>query len=173
MGTTPQWAIPYPEGSDRVMDGDNAMQAIAEAVDTILTPHKASPATVVSGADYTLTTTLALITGTVIGPITPNGAERWLVHGYVDMEVSTAGVGILSMSLVMTVGGTPSSLPGSVVWTPPASGVSRQAMERLWVVDVGASGPRTLELRAFKQNASGVAKSIAANTSISVTRLPR
>lgn len=32
-GATPApWSIPYPSGTDRVMDGDNAMQAIAERV---------------------------------------------------------------------------------------------------------------------------------------------
>jgi hypothetical protein len=32
---TPKLAIPYPVGTDRVMDGDNAMQSIAEKVDAI------------------------------------------------------------------------------------------------------------------------------------------
>ena len=35
-GTTPApWSIPYPVGTDRVADGDNAMQAIAERVAAI------------------------------------------------------------------------------------------------------------------------------------------
>lgn len=38
MATTPIFAIPYPVGTDRVMDGDNAMQALAERVETILAP---------------------------------------------------------------------------------------------------------------------------------------
>lgn len=32
---TPTYAIPYPVGTDRVMDGDNAMQAIAERVELV------------------------------------------------------------------------------------------------------------------------------------------
>lgn len=36
MAATSKYAIPYPIGTDRVADGDNAMQAIAEKVDTIL-----------------------------------------------------------------------------------------------------------------------------------------
>lgn len=36
MATTPVYAIPYPVGTDRVMDGDNAMQAIADRVEAIL-----------------------------------------------------------------------------------------------------------------------------------------
>jgi hypothetical protein len=36
MGDTTAHGLPYPVGTDRVMDGDNAMQALAEAVDTAL-----------------------------------------------------------------------------------------------------------------------------------------
>jgi hypothetical protein len=35
MATTPK-GYPYPIGTDRVVDGDNAIQALATAVDTIL-----------------------------------------------------------------------------------------------------------------------------------------
>jgi hypothetical protein len=34
MGSQTAKGYPYPVGSDRVMDGDNAIQALAEAVDT-------------------------------------------------------------------------------------------------------------------------------------------
>src|SRR5262245_7444184 len=34
--TTPVLALPYPVGTDRVMDGDNAIQALAEAVEAKL-----------------------------------------------------------------------------------------------------------------------------------------
>ena len=33
MGTTPKYAFPYPEGTDRVTDGDNAMGTLAQAVE--------------------------------------------------------------------------------------------------------------------------------------------
>ena len=33
MGSTTKKGLPYPIGTDRVMDGDNAIQALAEAVD--------------------------------------------------------------------------------------------------------------------------------------------
>ena len=36
MGSTTAKGYPYPVGTDRVMDGDNAIQALAEAVDTHL-----------------------------------------------------------------------------------------------------------------------------------------
>lgn len=34
--TTPTYALPYPVGSDRVRDGDNAIQALAERVEAVL-----------------------------------------------------------------------------------------------------------------------------------------
>lgn len=34
--TTPKYGIPYPLGTDRVADGDNAMQAIAQKVEDLL-----------------------------------------------------------------------------------------------------------------------------------------
>ena len=34
-GTTPLYALPYPTGTDRVMDGDNAMEALARAVENM------------------------------------------------------------------------------------------------------------------------------------------
>lgn len=38
MGTTPNLGIPYPEDTDLVIQGDDAMQAIAEKLDTVLDP---------------------------------------------------------------------------------------------------------------------------------------
>jgi hypothetical protein len=41
MGSqTPKYALPYPLGTDRVMDGDNAIQALAERVEAVLTARK-------------------------------------------------------------------------------------------------------------------------------------
>jgi hypothetical protein len=34
--TTPKYAFPYPVGTDRVMDGDNAIQALAERVEAVM-----------------------------------------------------------------------------------------------------------------------------------------
>lgn len=36
MGDTTEHGLPYPVGTDRVMDGDNAIQALAEAIDTAM-----------------------------------------------------------------------------------------------------------------------------------------
>lgn len=44
--------MPYPVGTDRVMDGDNAMQALAERVDTRMGKWTAYTPSIVSGASY-------------------------------------------------------------------------------------------------------------------------
>jgi len=43
--TTPKFAFPYPVGTDRVTDGDNAIQALAERVETILGTTRVSVVT--------------------------------------------------------------------------------------------------------------------------------
>jgi hypothetical protein len=56
--TTPKFAIPYPVGTDRVMDGDNAMQAIAERVEALLSArHQVGLVTVnLVGVQFTFST---------------------------------------------------------------------------------------------------------------------
>jgi hypothetical protein len=54
MGTTTK-GIPYPEGTDRVMDGDNAMQAIAVKVDELLPRTLTGTSTTDSSGYFTLT----------------------------------------------------------------------------------------------------------------------
>jgi hypothetical protein len=41
MGTTPNLDLPYPEGTDLVIGGDDAIQALAEALDASLNPNSA------------------------------------------------------------------------------------------------------------------------------------
>lgn len=55
MATTPPpWSLPYPVGTDRVADGDNAMQAISERVaallaESIIKPPASAPCAVSPG----------------------------------------------------------------------------------------------------------------------------
>ena len=57
MGTTPNRGFPYPEGTDFVASGDDAIQALAEAVDDRLAGHSyvfgsgSGPAGIPSGGD--------------------------------------------------------------------------------------------------------------------------
>lgn len=52
-GTTAKFALPYPTGTDRVMDGDNAMQALAEKIDAIIgNPRSATTTKTVSASGF-------------------------------------------------------------------------------------------------------------------------
>jgi hypothetical protein len=47
--TTPAWGLPYPDGAERVMDGDNAMGALATATDAALSRIATPQGVVVTG----------------------------------------------------------------------------------------------------------------------------
>lgn len=105
MATTPAPnSIPYPVGTDRVMDGDNAMQAIAERVDTRLgkwsswapttTAYTASAgytATYQRSADLVQVAYSAALASVVPGqlafslPITPTSPGGFMVYGRVSI----------------------------------------------------------------------------------------
>lgn len=94
---TPNWGIPYPVGTDRVADGDNAMQAIAERVDEALgvLGHLS-----LGALDQNIDSGIADITGAVI-IVTPAGPGNRLlrVSGHVQIvpTVANQAVGVLLM----------------------------------------------------------------------------
>jgi hypothetical protein len=51
-GTTPKFAWPYPTGTDLVMNGDNAMEALARATETTITTKDSASCT--AGPNVTL-----------------------------------------------------------------------------------------------------------------------
>lgn len=53
--TTPKYAIPYPDGNERVMDGDNAMGAIATRLDNLLPVTKTGSVTTDASGFATVT----------------------------------------------------------------------------------------------------------------------
>lgn len=62
-GTTNPMGFPYPTGTDRVADGDNAMQSLAEAVDDAMAGIDAAP---VPGAGVTIGNTRVYRRGRVV-----------------------------------------------------------------------------------------------------------
>jgi hypothetical protein len=64
---TPTFAIPYPVGTDRVMDGDNAMQALAERVD--LMPKQVTDPVNFHGTSAGLGAAAAIITASFTGVV--------------------------------------------------------------------------------------------------------
>lgn len=103
MATTPTYAIPYPIGTDRVMDGDNAMQAIAERVEAILsqldptvTGAPAGRRNVIRNGDMGVTQRgPAGVVGTPSGVYT--GADGWLAWASgaaLSLAVGNLGAGL-------------------------------------------------------------------------------
>lgn len=97
---TPKYALPYPVGTDRVMDGDNAMQALAERVEAVLgtgrvwTAKQGNPVPVPVNA-WTVVVE-PVLTGCPIGSLV-------VVSGVV---VITNGTGCLVSAAVGATGGT-------------------------------------------------------------------
>jgi hypothetical protein len=60
MGTTTK-GIPYPEGTDRVMDGDDAMKAIAQKVDALLPVTITGSGTTDASGNFTITHNLGVV----------------------------------------------------------------------------------------------------------------
>lgn len=63
MGDNTTHGYPYPVGTDRVMDGDDAIQALAEAVDTKLGVSAAGTFTIASNGSAQWTTAVTFPTG--------------------------------------------------------------------------------------------------------------
>jgi len=75
MGTTPNYAIPYPEPTDFVTDGATAMESIAEKVDDILSTGAAARNLLYNGAIQVCQRSTSAVTS-----ITSSGyftADRW------------------------------------------------------------------------------------------------
>lgn len=100
MGTTAK-GYPYPEGTDLVVDGDNAIKALAEAIDAKL-PYAATAGRVASGniaADGVKTISVTLPTGLFVSPpqvtASPYTASAKIFH------VAVAGATATSFSLLI------------------------------------------------------------------------
>lgn len=95
--TTPKFAFPYPVGTDRVTDGDNAIQALAERVETILGTTRVSVVTkgpVSAGFKSTVWFPLAQNAGT----LTLSAAGLVLVKGATDIS-AMGGSGFVQQRL--------------------------------------------------------------------------
>jgi len=86
MGSqTPKFAFPYPVGTDRVMDGDNAMQALAEKVEALLGTTRSAVMTKSLG-----------VTG-----YKPSGQQD-VPQSHVNVTMTVAGVALLKAQTDIT-----------------------------------------------------------------------
>lgn len=149
-GNTVAFGWPFPTGSDRVMDGDNAMEALAEAIEDSLSMLR--PTSKASSADLTLTTTDALVPSSTQMPVTPKVSEIWVVIFSPYFHATVMGFGDCTCTLY--VNGVANT---AVQFSPPA------VPERLTVTGVSLfaaqGGVATgFELRAKCTLAGGTVK---------------
>lgn len=125
MPTTPRYAIPYPLGTDRVMDGDNVMQAIAERVEAILAPvddrSLAAPSgfrNVLRNGDMGVQQRTTLPALGASGVYTVDGWLGWVQGAAMTHNVGNLGVTLLPwrryLAAAMT---TPASAAGDYAFT--------------------------------------------------------
>ena len=167
-GTTPKFGWPFPTGSDRVMDGDNAIEALARGIET--TFEGIRPTGRIASADVTLTTTNQLVPGTGMpSPITPTLSEVWFVIYATFFHATTMGFGDCTAELFVNGAAIGPAVPG-VNYSPPA------VPDRLTVTGtalflVGAGVPTSLEIRSKCTVAGGVVKA-RAGSQFTLLRFP-
>jgi hypothetical protein len=110
MGTTTK-GYPYPEGTDRVMDGDNAIQSLAEAVDTTtafthaLPVGQAVPATTVTAQTWQAATEDGnSLTKTSASVWTVTAAGLYVVTAAINLSASQSGRAFLDLYVGAKVG---------------------------------------------------------------------
>ncbi len=147
-GQTPTYALPYPSGSDRVRDGDNAIQALAERVETVLLPSLVPAGVVVPFA----------------GGIAPNG---WLLADgrTVDRTAYAALFGVIGTTYGAGDGSTTFALPNLQSRVPLGAGQGGGLRAR---VAGAAGGGEDSTLPAHVHNVQGGTGGMSANHSHSI-----
>lgn len=137
MATTPVLALPYPIGTDRIMDGDNVIQALAERIEARL------PRGYMQRADLTAN----------LGPFATRGdaagltmtvsltAGRWYrarVRGYAGITVANGRAGVFLM------------LDGTQIhgWQEDISVSNFASFECVQEFQVGSTGSHVIKVQA-------------------------
>lgn len=148
---TPLYNLPYPDGAERVMDGDNAMGALALAIENLIAAQRvaAPSSSAQTGGSLAATTSAVVVPGTAITIVSAAPERLWAVAMF-DMLLTTVGVGTLRGSIFR--GG---ALAIQAVLIQPTAGTRQPGMAE-YTVDVPA-GSTTFDLRWQKDVAGGVA----------------
>jgi hypothetical protein len=172
MPTTPFYAWPYPAGTDRVMDGDNAMGALAAAIETTVRKIGAAlsataPVTAKSNAQLVLTNAFVAIPGAVI-TYTPTAPETALLIGTFHFNLTTAGAQGTYGACFLNAAQRP-----GYAWYFPTGDLGAETVTGIWTFNVAAVA-NTIDLRARKAAAGGVAnvENSLNSTGLTVVRFP-
>jgi len=163
-GSTPDYGFPYPTGTDRVMDGDNAIEALARAVEDVFGG--------IIAIEKPATATLTLTNGPVEVPgtrydVTTTVPEIWIVAGVWDFLTSTAAA--VGNSNLGTLYWDAVTQPGQAV--VDIAHVNRTAVSTFAVL-AAAPGAHSLLQRAQKTTTGGAATCGHPHTRMTVLRIP-
>jgi len=146
------------------MDGDNAIGALAQAIEDTIGSIRAARAEL--SADLTLTTSHANLAGCNVTAVTIV-PEIWLLIGTYDFQVTGAGASTLARGALVIDNVEQPQLANFDMYA-----VSRGTVSQTHVTGVLAPGTHTAILRGFKSTASGAAAAVAGATNITVLRIP-
>jgi hypothetical protein len=132
------------------MDGDNAIEALARAIETSFGGIR--PVQKASTADLNLGTADTALPGIALPAVTPEVTEIWTVIANVYMHATVIGFGDATLDLYAN--GAIVGLAGTMVYSPPAV-PHRMSVAMTWLLAAAAGVPTTLELRAKKSVAGG------------------
>lgn len=165
--TTPTYALPYPDGAERVMDGDNAMGALALAVENIIAAlHTLVPVEVRAAIDQALTNADVLLNGVTANVNTPARAETVVVVAVASFTTTTLGGGAATCSLYVddAVRG------GAAFYDAPAVPATANVVQ-IWVIPL-QPGAHVFQLRVKKVNAAGVVTAKGTQSKMLFVRIP-
>lgn len=123
MGDTTTHGAPFPVGTDRVMDGDNAIKALAEWVDGRLYAASAPSGALAPGVWQNATVTVCTSTTLAAQPGTAIARARWMKIGNTvwfqgDAAVGSTAIVDVAISLPNAQAGVPQARildPGTCV----------------------------------------------------------
>lgn len=161
--TTPVFGFPYPDGAERVMDGDNAIGALAGAIEAALGSLVTAPVVARSTAALTLSTASANVPSVTV-LFTPTVLEHVLVLGFADVNIATGPV--FASGELLWDGGV---RQGSIIASSP--GTFRATFGQAWLIPAVAPGTQHVaQLTGKKAASGGVADFAALHTSLTVVR---
>ena len=167
--STPKYSWPYPSGTDRVMDGDNAMGALGTAIEDTLTAilGRLAPVSAQLAAAAPITGSAAAPQDLAVSHVfTPATNEVWLGIGLFEFVVTSTGA-VTNAHGVVDIDGAAGSAG--------AFGADllnmRAVTTALHVATVAGGAPHTAKLRTYKLGAAGMQVQ-PANTRLYLIRIP-
>lgn len=166
MPNTTFYGWPWPAGTDRVMDGDNAMGSLAQAIEATLRAHPIAQAIALPSATFAVPQGAPVLVTGCTTSWTSTQAELTVVAFVADVAIATVDPGPISVQLAIDGAG----IRTSFVQTN-ATNTGRGPAVMLHVATL-AAGNHSAEMRAGKGSAGGVAN-IGTASPLLVLRFPR